>query len=122
MDLRTGDTPLGGTRTTKAAMQAWWARLLRLFPGAQFSPQQIVVEGPPWNMRVMTHMVFSAQVPGAAGAPTMPYQNEFMQLMQLRWGRITSIVTIEDTQRFVDVLPALSAAGSKEATAAPITD
>jgi ketosteroid isomerase-like protein len=117
-----GNTPLGGTRTTKAAMQAWWTRLLRLFPGAQFLPQAIVVEGPPWNTRVMTHMVFSATVVGAAGSPATPYRNDFMQLMHLRWGRITSIVTIEDTQRFVDVLPALAAAGLADATAAPITD
>lgn len=117
-----GNTPLGGTRTTKAAMQAWWTRLLRLFPGAQFSPQAILVEGPPWNTRVMTHMVLSATVPGVAGSPAMPYRNDFMQLMHLRWGRITSIVTIEDTQRFVDALPALAAAGRTDATAAPITD
>jgi ketosteroid isomerase-like protein len=117
-----GNTPLGGVRRTRAAMQAWWTRLLRLFPGAQFLPQAILVEGPPWNTRVMTHMLFCAEVPGAAGSPPTPYRNEFMQLMHLRWGRITSIVTLEDTQRFVDVLPALAAAGFEDATAAPITD
>jgi ketosteroid isomerase-like protein len=117
-----GNTPLGGTRTTRAAMQAWWTRLLTLFPGAQFVPQDIVVEGPPWNTRVMTHMLFRANLPAAAGAAAVPYENEFMQLMHLRWGRITSIVTVEDTQRFVDVLPRLAKAGMKDATAAPITD
>jgi ketosteroid isomerase-like protein len=117
-----GNTPLGGTRTTRAAMQAWWKRLLTLFPGAQFTPQEILVEGPPWNTRVMTHMLFSATLPGTAGGAPVPYNNEVMQLMHLRWGRITSIVTIEDTQRFVDVLPRLAQAGVKDATATPITD
>jgi ketosteroid isomerase-like protein len=117
-----GNTPLGGVRSTRASMQAWWTRLLHLFPGAQFSPQAILVEGPPWNTRVMTHMLFCAELPGVAGAPPTPYRNEFMQLMHLRWGRITSIVTLEDTQRFVEVLPMLAAAGFKDATAAPITD
>jgi ketosteroid isomerase-like protein len=117
-----GNTPLGGTRTTRAAMQAWWTRLLALFPGAQFKPQEILVEGPPWNTRVMTRMLFSATVPSASGGAPVPYENEVMQLMQLRWGRITSIITIEDTQRFVDVLPQLAQAGVKDATAKPIKD
>jgi ketosteroid isomerase-like protein len=117
-----GNTPLGGTRTTRAAMEAWWSRLLRLFPGARFTPQEIVVEGPPWNTRVMTHILIQATLPGSSAAAAAPYENEFMQLMRLRWGRITSIVTIEDTQRFVDVLPRLAEAGLSDATAAPIDD
>jgi ketosteroid isomerase-like protein len=117
-----GNTPLGGTRRTRQAMQAWWTRLLHLFPGAQFLPQEIVVQGPPWNTTVMTHMLFRAHLPAVGGATPVPYENEVMQLMQLRWGRITSIVTVEDTQRFVDVLPALAKAGLSDATAAPIAD
>lgn len=46
-----GDTPLGGTRTTKPAMQAWFQRLYRLVPDAKLVPQEIVVEGMPWNTR-----------------------------------------------------------------------
>jgi ketosteroid isomerase-like protein len=116
-----GNTPLGGTRTTRSSMDAWWTRLLTLFPGADFMPQEILVEGPPWNTRVMTHMLFRATIPGVEGE-AVPYENEVMQLMRLRWGRITSIVTIEDTQRFVDVLPQLAQAGHKDATAPPIND
>jgi ketosteroid isomerase-like protein len=116
-----GESPLGGTRTTKPAMMAWFARLYRLFPGAQFRPQMVVVEGPPWNTRVMTHVRIESTAPDASGR-AMPYANEFMQLMHLKWGRITSVVTLEDTQRFAAVLPALAAAGIGEATAAPITD
>lgn len=117
-----GNTPLGGTRHTREAMQAWWTRLLTLFPGAQFLPQQILVQGPPWNTTVMTHMLFRAHLPAVNGAAPQPYENEVMQLMHLRWGRITSIVTVEDTQRFVDVLPALARAGIKDALAGPIVD
>jgi ketosteroid isomerase-like protein len=117
-----GNTPLGGTRTTRSSMEAWWTRLLKLFPGAQFMPQEILIEGPPWNTRVMTHMLFRATLPGVEGDAPLPYENEFMQLMRLRWGRITSIITIEDTQRFVNVLPQLARAGLDDATAAPIHD
>ena len=117
-----GDTPLGGTRTTRPAMQAWFKRIYRLVPDAQLIPQTIVVEGPPWNTRVMTYVKFCGTLPPVAGAQGTPYENEVMQLMCLRWGRIASVTTLEDTQRFVAILPALAAAGIADATAAPIAD
>jgi ketosteroid isomerase-like protein len=117
-----GNTPLGGTRTTKPAMRAWFQRIYRLVPDAQLHPQTIVVEGMPWNTRVMTYVKFRGTMPPVGDSAGAPYENEVMQLMQLKWGRITSVLTIEDTQRFVDILPALAAAGIADATAAPITD
>jgi hypothetical protein len=117
-----GDTPLGGTRRTKAAMAEWWTRILTLCPGAALVPQRIVVEGWPWNTVVMTYVHFNAMIPGAGGVGRVPYQNEVMQLMTLRWGLITSLLTIEDTQRFVRILPDLAAAGIADASAAPIAD
>lgn len=115
-----GDTPLGGQRSTQSAMQAWWQRLYRLFPDAKFEPQTIVVEGPPWNTRVMTHVRVASSVPEGAGRER--YENEFMQLMTLRWGRITSVTTIEDTLKFARALDKLKAAGIEEAGAPPIRD
>jgi ketosteroid isomerase-like protein len=116
-----GDTPLGGTRTTHEAMRRWFERLYRLFPGSQFAPQRIVVEGPPWNTKIMTYVKIHGTAPNPQGRPA-PYENEFMQAMVLRWGKITSVLTLEDTQRFVDALPRLALAGIADATAAPITD
>jgi ketosteroid isomerase-like protein len=116
-----GDTPLGGTRTTHDAMRRWFERLYRLFPGSQFAPQRIVVEGPPWNTRIMTHVKIHGTAPNVAGV-SAPYENEFMQSMILRWGKITSVLTLEDTQRFVATLPRLSAAGIVDAAASPIVD
>lgn len=116
-----GETPLGGTRTTHAAMRRWFDRLYRLFPGSQFAPVRIVVEGPPWNTQIMTYVKIQGTAPTTAGAPA-PYENEFMQAMILRWGKITSVITLEDTQRFVEALPRLAAAGIDDATASPITD
>jgi ketosteroid isomerase-like protein len=117
-----GDTPLGGTRTTKPAMRAWFQRIYRLVPDAKLHPQEIVVEGAPWNTRVMTYVKFNGTLPPVGGDAGAPYENEVMQLMRLRWGRIRSVLTLEDTQRFVAILPALAAAGIADATAAPITD
>jgi ketosteroid isomerase-like protein len=117
-----GDTPLGGTRTTRPAMQAWFQRIYRLVPDAQLHPQMIVVEGAPWNTRVMTYVKFRGTLPPVSSAPGAPYENQAMQLLRLRWGRIVSVITLEDTQRFAAILPALAAAGIADATAKPITD
>jgi ketosteroid isomerase-like protein len=117
-----GDTPLGGTRTKISSMQAWFQRIYKLVPDAQLHPEVIVVEGVPWNTRVMTYVKFRGTLPSAQGLQRVPYENEVMQLMQLRWGRISSVITIEDTLRFHAILPRLSEAGIAEATAAPIND
>ncbi len=116
-----GDTPLGGTRQTHAAMRRWFERLYRLFPGAIFAPQTVVVEGPPWRTTVMTYVLIQGTAPDGNGQ-LQAYENEFMQRMVLRWGRVTSVLTLEDTQRFVDLLPSLSAIGITDADSAPITD
>jgi ketosteroid isomerase-like protein len=116
-----GDTPLGGTRNVHGAMRLWFERLYRLFPGAKFVPQTVVVEGAPWRTRIMTYVLIRGDVPDEGGG-TRAYENEFMQCMVLRWGKITSVVTIEDTQRFVELLPRLAAVGVADATAPAITD
>jgi hypothetical protein len=79
-----------------------------------------VVEGPPWRTRVMTYVRITGTRPADSGGQPVPYDNEFMQLMTIRWGRIASVLTIEDTQKFVSILPALSAAGFADARAEPI--
>ena len=117
-----GDTPLGGTRNKTASMQEWFKRIYKLVPDAKLTPQRIVVEGMPWNTHIMTYVKFNGTLPSDDGANGAPYENEVMQLMNLKWGRITSVLTIEDTQRFVDILPMLSRAGITEATAQPIND
>lgn len=117
-----GDTPLGGTRTTKPAMQQWFARIYRLVPDARLMPQEIVVEGLPWNTRVMTYVKFQGTLPPLNGAKGAAYENEVMQLLRIRWGRIVEVTTLEDTQRFINILPQLAAAGLADATAGPITD
>ncbi len=117
-----GISPLGGIRTKHTSMEAWFRRLMVLFPGARFDLRDVMVAGPPWNTRVMTYFKFRALVPGQGGSGQVPYENEVMQAMTLRWGRITEVLTLEDTQRFVNILPQLAAAGIAEADAAPISD
>jgi ketosteroid isomerase-like protein len=115
-----GDTPLGGTRTSKPKMRAWFERLYRLFPGAQFYPHTIVVDGSPWNTQVMTYVKIKMTKP-LVPSDAQLYENEFMQLITIKWGKMTSVLTIEDTLRFADVLPVIAATGNKDAKAGQIT-
>jgi ketosteroid isomerase-like protein len=119
-----GDSSLGGTRTTHASMLQWWQRVFRLLPGATFEPLVIVVEGTPWDTHVMTHVRVRAQIRGALGEPhsKQDYENEFMQWMHLRWGKITSVTTLEDTVVLARVLDTLRALGVSEAGAPPLED
>ena len=66
--------------------------MLRLFPGIQIVPQEVVVNGWPWNTVVATHSAISAT---RAGRPR--YRNEGMQLLRLSWGRVVEDLIFEDT-------------------------
>ncbi len=112
-----GHHALGGTRHSREAMRAWFERIFRIFPGATFDPQQIMVKGWPWNTIVIIHMKVRATLQTGK-----PYENNAYQTFQLRWGRITSIETLEDTQYLVETLKELADAGVTEAIAPPILD
>jgi ketosteroid isomerase-like protein len=109
-----GDTTLGGTRTTINAQRAWFERLFRLFPDAQFQLTGVAVDGPPWNTRIAGVFTIRATVDGA------PYTNVFAQFVRLRWGRITEYTIYEDSLRFWRAAQEMAARGVTEATAAAI--
>lgn len=110
-----GTNALSGVRTTRGDVAAWWERIFSLFPGVRFSVLDAVVSGPPWRTLLATHVVLTA--PRDDGSV---YRNEFMQLMRLRWGKATDILTVEDTGRCDDELDDRAAAGHLLAHAAPI--
>lgn len=109
-----GETPLGGTRRTTEMVDAWFQRLSRLFPGAQFDVDEVVIKGPPWRTVLAGAMTIRASVAGR------PYSNEFTQFAQLRWGKVIRLRTLEDTQRMVAACRALATAGVDEANAPPL--
>ncbi len=112
-----GDSPIGGVRSTQEAMRAWWQRMYRLFPGLRFVVRDVVVSGPPWHTRIYTQLDFVKPLPDGT-----PYTNVVMQRMVMRWGRITEIHTLEDTQRCARFLDWKAQSGNAEATAPPISD
>ena len=48
------------------------------------------------------------------------YRNEVAQTIELRWGRITKINTLEDTQKLDRVLKSMAGEGVAEAAAEPL--
>lgn len=111
-----GDHALAGTRRTRAAMEAWFARLFRLFPDAHFTVNDVLVRGWPWATRAVA--LVTVEVSGT----DPPYRNDVVQTVDLRWGRITRVQTLEDTQKLAGALQALAAHGLAEAGAPAIVD
>lgn len=112
-----GDTSLGGTRTTRAAMAAWFERLFRLLPDARFELRQVAVDGPPWNTRIAGLCTVRATTPLGE-----PYENVFVQFVRLRFGRISWYEVHEDSLRWWRLCQHLGSHGVAEAVAAPIAD
>jgi ketosteroid isomerase-like protein len=109
-----GEHALGGVRSSRDAQRAWFARLFRLLPGVHLRLEDVLVRGWPWRTRAVALISVRAHVAGK------PYENEVAQTIDLRWGRITGIHNLEDTQKLAAALERLAASGVDEAGAEPI--
>ena len=87
-----GPAPLGGERRGVEAVREWFQRVFSYFPGLQFTVQQVIVQGWPWNTLIATRLSIAA--PRADGST---YQNEAMQFLRLRWGKVVEDHLNEDT-------------------------
>ena len=112
-----GDSPIGGVRRQRESMRLWWERMYRLFPGFSFVVRDVMVVGPPWNTRISTQLDFLMPLPDGRS-----YRNVVMQTMRMRWGRVTQIHTLEDTQRCMRLLRWRADQGEPEALAPAISD
>lgn len=117
-----GDHALGGTRRTRESQAEWFARLFRVFPDIEFTVRDVLVAGWPWRTRAVVIVdVRLLDEPGRdPGEPV--WTNEVMQQIELRWGRITAITTLVDTQREVEALRRRADRGVAEALAPAIGD
>lgn len=86
-----GAHSLGGTRVSRAGVEKWFARLLRLLPG-KFTLRSVEVA--PWRSTVYT--VFEDVVTPQYGEP---YRNHGVQIVELRWGSAVRIHTYVDTAK-----------------------
>jgi ketosteroid isomerase-like protein len=87
-----GDHELGGEFHGRAAIGDWFDRGWSLF-GFDFTVEDVVATGWPWNLRVATrwHNVLSTQ-DGAV------FRYRGMQYARFRWGRVVEDELYEDTQ------------------------
>lgn len=107
---------LAGTRRTKEHMQAQLDRVLRLFPGLHFDVRQVVVNGFPWNTNVAVRIAVRARLQDGSA-----YENDIVQLLRLRWGRVIRVRTVIDTGRLTAALQRLEQHGIAEAAAVPVS-
>jgi ketosteroid isomerase-like protein len=111
-----GDHAIGGVRVTRTAMEAWFERIFRLFPDIRFEVEDVLVRGWPWRTRAVALVNVSATVDGTA------YRNELAQSIDIRFGRIVRVNTLEDTQKLAGALRRLAELGVDEAAASAIED
>lgn len=112
-----GDHALGGFRNTRASMRAWWERIMKILPGAKFEVREVLVSGGPWRTRLAVTTSVQGDLPDGT-----VYSNMMIQLMTLRWGKVTEVETLENLQELERALRVSAAAGFYEAAAPPIID
>ena len=94
-----GTSALGGELHGRDAIAGWFRKIYALFPDFAIEPLAIVVAGWPWAPTVATRFRVSAPLPGGA-----PYENEGMQYVRIRFGRILEDRIYEDTARLEGAL------------------
>jgi ketosteroid isomerase-like protein len=86
-------------------IRAWFQRFVALCP--HFEIADVIVSGPPWNMRVGVR--FSDRIALSGGGE---YRNEGMQYVRIRWGRVRLDRIFLDTQELAAADPLFSPAAS----------
>ncbi|HEV2814285.1 MAG TPA: nuclear transport factor 2 family protein [Solirubrobacteraceae bacterium] len=87
-----GDNELGGEYHGRDAIAAWFDRGWSKF-GFDFTVEDVVVSGGPWNMRVGTRWHNTLR---AEDGELFRYRG--MQYARFRWGRLVEDELYEDTQ------------------------
>jgi ketosteroid isomerase-like protein len=111
-----GTHALSGTRRTPEAIRAWYERLLRLLQGISFTLHEIRVSGWPWYTQI--EAIWTESNYGTDGVKTGA---DGVNLIELRWGRVTSVRIYPDTAALERTLQRIAANGTAEALADPIT-
>lgn len=110
-----GQHALSGTRHTKASIQQWYQRLFKLFPDIHFDLHTIRIQGMPWNTLAIVD--WTEVNSGTDGIRT---QNSGVNIMRIRWGKVTSVRIYTDTVILTAALERLAKSGNTYATLLPI--
>ena len=106
-----GPSPFGGELRGVEAVRGWFQRLFSSFPGIQFTAHHVIVQGWPWDTLVATRLSIAAPRPDGS-----TYQNEAMQFVHLKWGKVVEDRLFEDTYKLYNELQQRS---SPQALASP---
>jgi ketosteroid isomerase-like protein len=87
-----GESELAGEYRGKEAIRRWFDRGWSLF-GFDFTVEDVIAKGPPWDMRVATRWNNDLRTPDGA-----IFHYRGMQYARLRWGRVLEDELYEDVQ------------------------
>lgn len=112
-----GNHALGGSRHGLAATRDWYSRLYRLLPEIAFTIEKLEVRGMPWNtMAVIEWIEVNSGADGIIAA------SRGIHVVWIRWGRVTRLLIVPETDKLLATLDRLAAKGFAEAKAAAIAD
>lgn len=104
-------------RHSHAAMEAWFARLYRLFVGIHFTIKRVGAFGPPWDTTGVIEWHDQATL--ASGER---YDNDGVHVVRLRWGRLVGLHAYPDTAVVAAATRRMNERGVAEASAPQIAD
>ena len=90
-----GRSSFAGDHRGRRDIEAWLERFVALRP--RFAVHDVAVAGPPWSMRVCFR--FTDRIPIPDGGE---YENEGMEYLRIRWGRVREQRVYLDTQKVAD--------------------
>ncbi|HEX8857118.1 MAG TPA: nuclear transport factor 2 family protein [Thermoleophilaceae bacterium] len=88
-----GDSSWGGEVRGREALEHWVRRFVRV--GLQLEPQKILITGPPWKTTFC--LLYTDELTTPSGERV--YENRGAIYGTIRWGKITSYETAEDTHK-----------------------
>ncbi|MDD3788041.1 MAG: hypothetical protein PHO94_05030 [Petrimonas sp.] len=109
-----GNHALSGERFSKAKVELWFQRFVRLLP-SKFLIKDMIIQGGPWNTVVI--MEFQDTV-SPEGVPT--YKNNGIMKATVKWGKTTDVHIYVNTAKVEKALATLTQNGVEEAAAPPI--
>jgi ketosteroid isomerase-like protein len=85
-------------------------RIFERFPDLALEPKSIVIGGPPWDTHVAVRFGVHATLAGGER-----YENEGMQFLRVRWGRVAEDRLYEDTQKLAHALARIAEENDEKA-------
>lgn len=88
-----GDSDWGIDTRRRSDVAVWLQRFASFHPAFTF--HDVAVKGPPWRMRAFVRFTDQMSSPPANG----PYRNEVVDVITMRWARVTALEVFLDTEK-----------------------